>query len=187
MSLKGKTDNIFQSPSQLLERDPSTIRLLQDRLLIRDLGEDERVGSIWIPQTAAERGVGGGGRYRLGIVVATGPGNAFIEAGVDDEGFVRRRLIQKPCEACTGTGRQSFNIREYQWVWCPECNPDGTYDFMEGLNGGPPSMAPIRVPCECKVGDKVIYDRRREAEVYFWGLRFTMCYEEQAVMCIVKE
>lgn len=189
MSLKGKTDNIFQSSSQVLEQDPASIRMLQDRVLLRDLGEPERVNGIWIPQTAAERGVGKDGLLRLGIVVAVGPGNTCIETGIENDGMgpVKRRIISKRCEACGGNGRERFDIYNYQWVWCQQCNADGSFDWCDFINGGPPSRIPVRVPCTCKVGDKVIYERRRESEVYFWGHRFSMVFEEQAIVAIVGE
>src|SRR5580704_9064434 len=118
MSLKNKTD-IYDSPSQLLAIDPATIRLLSDRCLIRDLGDPERIGSIIIPEVARPKARDEWGTLRIGLVVATGPGDRFIEMGWDETSGVRRKLITVPCECVTcryNRKRAYFNIVSYQLV-----------------------------------------------------------------------
>jgi co-chaperonin GroES (HSP10) len=193
MSLKGKTD-IFDSPSQLLEIDPATIRLLSDRCLIRDLGDPERVGSIIIPEVAREKVMHEWGLLRIGEVVATGPGDRFIELGWDDYSGVRRKLITMRC-GCTAHPalnmwgedifgrkpgkRYRFDIVEYRMVElpdgvpCPRCDGSG--------------RVPITIPPQCRPGERVLYSRRREAEVYLEGVRYSLLNSEQSILAVLED
>jgi co-chaperonin GroES (HSP10) len=164
MSLKGKTD-IFDSPSQLLEIDPATIRLLSDRCLIRDLGDPERVGSIIIPEVAREKVMHEWGTLRIGEVVATGPGDRFIELGWDDYSGVRRKLITRKCHWC--------EIVSYTKITCPRCL--GAHRI------------PVTILPQCRPGERVLYSRRREAEVYIGGERFSLLNSEQSVIAVLED
>lgn len=165
------TDNIFCSNAQLLETDITRIRLLEDRVLIEDLGEKETEGSIVIPETAAERGVGKNGLLRLGRIIAAGPGDRFVVTGFDPDSGVKRRAITIPCPECEERGK-FFDIRLYEYAPCPLCNGTG--------------RVPHCVPPQCQVGDVVVYDRRREAEVYFAGKRYALVNAEQSVLAVVE-
>ena len=114
--------DIFESHRQLVSFGAEDIRPLQDRILVRDIPDDEKVGLIFIPPTAAERGAGKQGLLRFGVVVAVGAGDM--------------------------------------------------------LPGG-------RAPMYCQVGDTVLYDRRREAELYINGERHSLVHEEQSVYGIL--
>jgi co-chaperonin GroES (HSP10) len=185
-----QTQNIFESPSQRLEGvDPATIRLIEDRVLIRDLGDVEKVGSIIIPETARGDSAVGSPRLRLGLVIAVGPGDKFVEKGFDEHtGQVLRVAVTVACscgmlerlgKACgveiqKYNPRKWFDIRKYEFVElgpgeaCPLCHDTG--------------RAPVTVPPQCQPGDKVLYDRRREAEH-----RYVLCHAEQAVFAVVED
>jgi len=165
--------NVFYSPSQQLPIEPGSIRMIEDRVLIRDLGDEEKVGSIIIPEEYRQSKTNHP-LLRIGLVVAVGPGDKFIELGVDETGErVRRKLITQECEACEGRGRH-FHPRHYQFETCPWCK--GT------------KRVALRIPAQCQIGDKVLYDRRREAEFYLSdGLRYSLVHAEQAVIAVLEE
>lgn len=172
MSLLNKTD-IFDSPSQVLEIDPASIRLLSDRCLIRDLGDPEKVGSIFIPESAQGCGLAfhEWGTLRVGEVVATGVGDRYIEVGFDEgAGRVRRKLITIPCLCCNGT---FFDIRSYSLMQCPACLGTG--------------RIPITIPPQCNPGEKVLYSRRREAEFYVNGERLAIVNAEQSILAVLED
>jgi co-chaperonin GroES (HSP10) len=193
LSLKGK-NNIYDSPSQLLEIDPSTIRLISDRCLIRDLGEPEKIGSIFIPETCRGKAYDEWGTIRIGIVIATGPGDRFIEVGIEkspnESPRVLRRLITAKCE-CSPMSRERadargvesgkrywFDMRNYCLVElptsekCPLCQDTG--------------RCPITVEPQCRRGQKVLYSRRREAEVYIEGERYSLINAEQSILAVLE-
>lgn len=167
-SLKHK-HGIFESYQQILDWDPLRIRLIEDRLLIRDVPDEPEINGIVKPDNI-ETGVGKNGLYRIGIVVATGPGNKFIEVGTEGYGEdmrVIRRRIGRRCEFCKGTGLLFVDIEDSMSCICDS-------GFM-----------PITIPCTCKPGDRVIYERRKEAEVFIDGVRYGLVYEEQACLAIL--
>lgn len=174
MSLKGKSD-IFESIAQHYDGiadDPAVIRLISDRVLIRDLGEQEQIGSIVIPEVARKPGTGSD-TLRTGVVVAVGPGDRFIEMGVSDEGEVRRKLITGgDCAACNGHGKY-FDIQTYETNECPHC-----------YGGG---KEPLTIPPQCQPGDKVLYSRRAEAEIFLGGVRYTIINAEQSAYAVLTE
>lgn len=163
-NLEVANTNIFESNSQLLSHDAADIRPLFDRLLLRDCKEPEKIGSIWIPETAAERGVGKEGRLRMGIVVAVGPGDPWAKEKVVKGTTQIIRKALGACRECNGEGRNLYSD-----VICPACGGDGIW----------------RKPMYCKVGDTVIYDMRREAEIFLDGVRHVILHEEQAVLAIL--
>lgn len=176
--------DIFESPAQLLPYNPADILPLLDRVLLRDVKDPDKVGSIWIPQTAAERGVGKEGLLRLAVVVAVGPGDPWeVEKLVNGGTSVYREALG-PCryvgpkwymhgkeqEGYPCDNGRVFDMPEYQYNECPECKGSGKQ----------------RWPMQVKVGQTVCVDRRKEGEFYFGGERHTICHEEQAVMGIVE-
>lgn len=176
MSLKNKT-SIFESRSQVMELiDPATVKPVWDRVLLRDVEDQDKIGSIWIPETAAERGVGKGGNLRLGIVVSTGRGDKFIEEGVMAENGLPKRHQLGPCRACQGLKTTHYDVVNHSW--------DNTQEFPCNVCQGD-GMA--RWPMYCSVGDTVIYDRRKECEIYFYGQRHTLIHEEQSVFAVIME
>ena len=169
--------NLFTSRVQNVGTiDPTKIRLRRDQLLIRDIPDPAEitVGSIIIPATAAEQmgGAGKDGLYRYGEVIACGPGESYIEMGLDTEGAVRRKLRTRECLACESCGRNEIDYGECRAGICGFCDGSG--------------RIPITVPTSCRPGDIVVYDRRKHAEFYVNGERLTLCYEEQAVIGIVN-
>lgn len=209
MSLK--TDNdIFRSTSQQVPYKPEDVKLISDRVLIRDLGSPEKVGLIEIPEKYRDK-AGPGGNLRIGVVVSVGPGDRFIEHGVTDEGEVRRSLITTKercpvcsegsafrckacweraqryvpckvepgkCETCGGDLQPCwFDLRGYELVWQTKCIGCGGTGYVE---------RPVTVPPQCLPGETVLYDRRREAEVFLDGVRHVLCHAEQAVIAVLE-
>lgn len=160
---------IFSSPSQHLSYKPEEIRPLWSRVLIRDIHNDEKIGSILIPQ-----GDVGKDTKRIGIVVAVGPGDKFVEDGLDGQGDVVRRLIGE-CSHCEGLGRTIAQAWDSDaiggMVLCFFCCGDGLQ----------------RHNMLVKAGDKILYDRRRECEIYLEGVRHSLVYEEQSVLAVLED
>lgn len=195
-------ESIYDGISQILSAAPDTIRPTWDRVLIRDLGEEEKIGSIFIPETADPIGAGHRGLYRFGVVVAVGPGDKFIECGLDAQGDVRRRAITRGCLHCSEAGfdpnfpvppspiKDPVNPRIATGIdGLPVLVCDRVDIKMVGaacpVCGGQ-QRVPSRAPTECQPGDTVVYDRRREAEFYWRGQRYSLVHEEQSVIMIVR-
>lgn len=145
--------SLFDESSQWLDDfDPTSVKLLGDRVLIRDIPQnDQRIGSIWIPEVSQTGGVGKTGLLRVGEVVACGPGDKYIELWAPD------RKTGKPVPMLD---RDGYAIRDY---------------------------LDERLPMYVKPGDVVVYDRRKEAEIYVGRERFQMCHEEQAIIGVLHE
>jgi co-chaperonin GroES (HSP10) len=180
--MRRDAESIFESIAQdRRDIDPSSIRLIEDRVLIKDLGDLEQAGSIIIPQTARADSRAGSPRLRLGLVIAVGPGDKFVERGMNERtDQVLRVAITEPCKACDpGDGKgpvgRRWNIDDYEFVICPRCN--GT------------KRQNVVVPPQCQPGDKVLYDRRKESEFYFGDdkARYVLCHAEQAVIAVVED
>lgn len=175
-------DNLFDGISNHIDVDPSTIRLISDRVLIRDVEDEEKIGSIVIPESAREKTAPGkDGRLRIGVVVAVGPGDKFLEHGLNAQGSLRLTRITRPvtpedpCSMCRGKDRW-FDIREYRYVAvekepCPYC-----------IDG----RVPVTVPPQCRVGDRVLYDRRRHEEMVIGGVVYSLLHAEQAVWAVLE-
>lgn len=188
MSREKAHTSIFEGDyelSQFIEVDPSKVRPIWSRVLIRDAHDDEKIGSLFIP--AGDKGKD---TKRIGIVVAVGLGDKFTEHGLDNYGQVVRRPVGK-CENCSGEGHvvnrrtephPYTGPRDYDDRPCVECGgkwrDDGTFEAGDGL---------ARIPMEVKPGDKVLYDRRREAEIYIQNVRYSLVYEEQSILGIIEE
>lgn len=182
---KNVDTNIFKSNSQFLHgAQAEQVRPIYDRILLRDIADPDKIGSIWIPQTAAERGVGKDGRLRLGVVVAIGPGDPFKKEWVERDHLTGQHQVMRKslgaCEECGGTGwvySTIPNMPAWQGIWngvnkvsCLSCHGDGVK----------------RWPMLCKVGDTVLYDVRREAEIFLDGVRHTILYELQSVLAVME-
>ncbi len=183
--MKTANENIFESNSQLLfSLNAEDIRMLFDRILIRDQKDPGKVGSIWIPETAAERGVGKRGLLRIGVVVAVGPGDPWAREKMAKGSTQVMRKSLGECETCAGCGQiktfrssggmgmvapASWSKQDVPVETCPACKGDGIR----------------RHPMYCKPGDTVIYDRRKEGEIFINGERFGILHEEQAVLAIL--
>ena len=183
MSLLGKTHIFNEIANRLHGVDPSSIRLISDRVLLKDLGDLEKEGSIIIPEAYRERGLNQFGTYRKGVVISTGPGDRWLEVGIEefDNGAprVRRKAITKPCEKCEN------GIMKHVVV-------DGlVFDVVSPLEKCPwcegSTRRPICVPPQCKPGDIVLFDRRREAEIYLNRERYTIINAEQSVLAVLEE
>jgi co-chaperonin GroES (HSP10) len=157
--------------------DPSMIKPMAGRVIVRDIHEDDKDGryaSLVLPQNIEKAE-----RRRLGVIVAVGEGDRWItmkERG--PYGAFRCKGIK--CQDCAGAGTVDFFVMPLGWLGqvreptlseCTTCH--GT-----GLG---------RLPMETKPGDRVIYDRRREAEIEIGGERYSLLYEEQGCLAIIDE
>jgi co-chaperonin GroES (HSP10) len=141
--------SIFDSPSQLLDHiNPTEVRPIGDRLLIRDVHDDEKIGSILMPERSDHFIDSTKDRHREGIVVAIGQGDRWLE------------------------------------VWHQWNEVSGKeHSYMRTKKVSTPNG---RLATECKVGDRVIVDRRRDEEIYISGERYYLCHEEQAILGIIE-
>lgn len=183
-SLENVDTNIFRSNSQFVHNlDATLIKPLWDRCLIRDIPDPDRIGSIWIPETAAERGVGKEGLLRIGVVVAVGPGDKFTREWVERDHLTGQHHVQRKalgrCPDCEAPG---FQITRYVDPPYNEQYPAFTYKVCPTCSGD----GIRRWPMQCKVGDKVIVDRRKEAEFYVNGERLYLVHEEQAILAVLE-
>lgn len=169
-TLKGK-ESIFQSPSQRVDHiDPKTIKLLGDRILVEEIDqEDGRVGSLVIPETCRNKS-----KIRRGVVVAVGPGDNCVERvdgkAIDADGrpMLRRKWVA--CDTCRGTGNHITEDGELvDALNCQACGGRGTG----------------RILPQVKPGDKVLFDRRREAEIRIQGRDYSLVFEEQSIFVIL--
>lgn len=127
--------SIFESHQQILDIIPEHIRPLEDRVLVRDIPDEEMVGSLVAPETARDRDLN-----RRGIVVAVGLGDRFYEKG---KNTITGEVIRK------------------------------------AVKGG-------RLPMEVKVGDRVIFNRRKDMEFFVDGERYNFVNEEQSILAILE-
>lgn len=171
MSLLGKS-SIFEGIGNEFALDPSSIRLISDRVLIKDLGDMEKDGQIIIPEKYRERGLNADGTYRVGLVVAVGPGDRFLECGITEENQVRRKLLTEPCGLCDAGGTM-VDVMNGESLICPRCEGSG--------------RQPVCVPPQCMPGDVVMLERRREAEVYLNGVRYLLVHAEQSVIAVLED
>lgn len=117
--------------------DAAAIRPLFDRVIVRDIPDEDRVGSIFLPEAHINNRAG----LRMGVVVAVGDGDKWVEAGLDNYGNPKRKGLK-------GIDRLSMSV---------------------------------------KVGDKVLYDRRREAEIYIDGQRLSIVNESQSIVGVLED
>jgi co-chaperonin GroES (HSP10) len=172
MSLKEKY-SIFEDGSQYFSIDPHDIRLLHDRILVRDIPDPEKIGSIIVPTSSEAAGL------RFGEVIAVGPGDKWIEKGLDENGNPKRASVAM-CEC----GHHSAIHSEGTWgAGARPClMVDGLgedFDYCQCKDFNP------RLPMDVKPGDIVIFDRRRECEVYIEGDRYALIHQEQSVLAVL--
>src|SRR5579885_398518 len=134
------SESLFYNPHNSMGLNPRNLRPLFDRVLVRDVPDRERIGRLWVPEIAQNRGIGKNGLLRYGVVVAIGPGDKTFE-----------RMVHK--------SKQASRLRVHPW------------------RGRPVGW---RTDLQVKPGDKVLVDRRREAEFTFAGERHGLVYEQQA-------
>lgn len=168
----GAARTIFDGPGSHIDCDPAAVKLLSDRVLIKDIPQDDSTrGSLVIPEVAQRDGVGKGGLFRIGVVIATGPGDRFSEHGLDVDGVLRRRLLTKACGDCRGTGVRTIRAVRLADIEC-QCDH---------------GRVPVVIPPQCKPGDVVVYDRRRSEELILNGERFQLSHAEQSVLAVLEE
>ena len=165
MNLK-HAHSIFDGISQILDHDTDEVRPIGDRVLIRDLGPVEHSAIIAAPDTTKDKA-----QLRYGLVLACGIGDRFTEHGLDGNGNVRRRVITRPCKMCV-TG-QFFDARQYRRIPCPACKGE--------------QRIPLVVAPQCKVGDRVIWNIRREAHFQMRGENVYLIHAEQSVWAVVED
>lgn len=170
---KNVDTNIFKSNAQFVHGlKADGIKPIWDRLLIRDIPDPDKIGSIFVPETAAERGLGKNGLLRLGLVVAVGPGDKFTREKVMRDNTTGAHYVKrKALGACLACKTPPYGWSADEWsMGCSACTGDGVR----------------RWPMYCKVGDTVLYDRRKESELFIDGERFCLLHEEQAVMAVME-
>lgn len=157
-TLKGK-ESIFDSPSQRIDEIiPAHIRPMEDLVVVKDIPDEEAIGSIVIPNSARDRD-----QNRRGLVVAVGLGDRFYEKGKDPiTGEIRRRTVGM-CECGCPKWKHVTH-------WCMDC---------ECNNFSP------RLPMEVKVGDRVLFNRRKDMEFFIDGDRYNFVHEEQSILAIL--
>lgn len=163
--------SIFDGLSQAMDRlQPEQIQPILDRVLVRDVAEVEKVGLLFIPQTAKEQGIGKNGLYRRGVVVSVGPGDKFKELGFSESGMLRRKRVT--CPGCSGSCNQFLRADGFVEDCAFPCRCDGT-----GLG---------RLPIQVKIGDMVIYDRFKQSEITIKGVRHSLINLEQAIFAVME-
>lgn len=176
MDLNVKTNmsrsSMFDSMSQIMNgTDPTTLRPMFDRLLVRDVPDAElSPGGIVLTAAPSLGGLGKTGRIRIGEVIACGKGDPWFNWM--EKGKVK--IHSYPCPRCGGgfmrggtswLAKQAEESGDYLRPWCPRCEGRGH----------------SHVDLIVKPGDRIVYDRRKEAEIFIDGERFTLCHEQQAV------
>ncbi len=159
--------SIFDGLSQAMDAlQPGKIQPILDRCLVRDVAEVEKVGLLFIPQTAKEQGIGKNGLYRRGVVVSVGPGDKFKELGFGEDGKLRRQRVEVEPECdCV--------------LYGPRKPGDCKSVTFEETGCG-------RLPMPVRVGDTVIYDRRKDLEVTIRGTRHSLINLEQSIFAIME-
>jgi chaperonin GroES len=148
--------------------NPKKIKLSRDRVLIEDIPDADKIGSIWVPEVAK-----GLEQIRQGLVVAVGPGDTGIETiteshGTDADGRPLTRIRRAVCGICKGSGTvfpSPTNHVEYARD-CPRCKGGG---FRH-------------LPISVSVGMKILYQRREESEITIQGRLYDLVYEEQSIL-----
>lgn len=134
----------------------SNLRLLGDQVIVKCLGTADRQGSIWIPLSAQEfRKIhqSGGDYLHRGEVLATGPGDKLVCFVCRDRDCrtATYRLADRLWKTSDKVTQVAANPK------CRRCQGDTTRHQREGY----PEKKRAEMPV--KVGDIVLYERRREA------------------------
>lgn len=116
--------------------NPAEIIPLGDRVLVRHLSHQEKIGAIFIPQNAQEQATytKDQGFVFRGVVVAVGAGVDYIERLNAKATAWERRYLSEP------------------------------------------------VPIDVKVGDVILFERRREAELILDDVMHSIIHEEQSIL-----
>ena len=184
--INGIVDRLDDHGKRYDHIDPSKIRLLHDRCLVRDLGAPAQHGLIHVPDTANKGGVDEYGYTRIGLVIATGPGDKFVEMGIDAPdalGYhnVRRKLITQTCDTCNGMKHIGYDFYQLKVVGVPfGMGPQCAICGGEGI-------IPVTMEPQCKPGERVLYDRRREMEFVIFGQRFLILNAEQSIYGVLED
>lgn len=163
--------------------DPTTIRPMAGRVIVKDIHDDEHDGrfeSLVLPQNVQKAE-----RKRLGEIVAVGEGDRWItmkERG--PYGAFRHKGIK--CEVCDGLGKTVFDVVNYGRLPATKDNIDPRPNMPVSKCHACHGSGLSRLPMETKPGDRVIYDKRRECALELAGESFQLCYEEQAILCVLE-
>ncbi len=167
--------SIFDGLSQAMDAlQPEQIQPIMDRVLVRDVAEVEKVGMLFIPQTAKEQGIGKNGLYRRGVVVSVGRGDKFKELGFGEDGKLRRQRVECGC----GDGM------ELRKTCSDVCPASGVLHCHACSKCGGSKLG--RLPMPVRVGDTVIYDRRKDLEVTIRGTRHSLINVEQSIFATME-
>lgn len=139
------SETLFYNPHMRIGMKPEAVEPLFDRVLLRDVPDQDKIGSFIIPEDARNKGMGKNGLLRQAVVVAVGPGDKQLERMVRTSKTTSRLKVTH------------WRGREIGWRTTPHV----------------------------KVGDRVLTDRRREAELYINGERYWIVYEQQAILAIL--
>lgn len=172
-------------------RKLDSVRLLGDQVLVRCLGTADKQGRIFIPQTAQEgRKIhqSGGDYLHRGEVLKVGPGDktlfgVCIECFETTERIPRRRMSQYD-------DRHQLTVGK-----CHKCGGELSEVERLSANGFEPGMVTGRAPMPVAVGDIVLYENRRDAELRptrfeFEGLEdqtFVVLLAEQHILAVLDE
>lgn len=172
-------------------RNLNDIRLLGDQALVKCLGTADKQGSIHIPASAQEaRKIhqSGGDYVHRGVVLKTGPGDKTLlcfclVCGTRTERIPRRRMSQYDDRHQLTVGKCRNCGGELQH-WC-------RLSMQHIKSGGEYDRAEMPV----SVGDIVLYENRRDAELRptrfdFEGLEddvFVVLLVEQHVLAVLDE
>lgn len=169
--------HLFDELSQHIQNvDAADVRPVFDRCLVRDIPDEDQIGSIIVPETAGPIGVGKKGLLRLGEVVAIGPGDPWQSERYDKE---TKRVVRKAlgaCKVCDGAGVTNYDIvndlfhRDGPTFPCNICKGDGIH----------------RWAMQVKPGDRVIFDVRKEALFHIGGEDLYLIYEQQSILAVVE-
>lgn len=164
MSSLANKESIFESYSQVIEVSPDSIRPIYDRVLVREIPREEKEGSLFLPETSRDNK-----KIRTGIVVAVGLGDKAKEFIPDQKNV-------------NSDGRPWIQYYAYEVCWCGHHESDH-HEFCyqcdcKAFDG--------RAPMSVKPGDRVLYDRRREAEIFIDGEKYSLIHEEQSILAVIE-
>ncbi len=162
--------SIFDTLAQVLVVDPKQIIPIVDRCVIQDIPQEDRRGSIYIPESHNNKDL-----IRRGLVVAVGPGDKYTEHGFDNTSQVRRKLVV--CETCKGgpffratpPGADNDYLGKIEKV-CPYCSGQAA-----------------RLPMPVKVGDRVLYSKRKDLEISIGGALYSLVNVEQSIFAVLED
>ena len=138
-------ETLFYNPYLRIGMKPEAIEPLFDRVLLKDIPDEELLNGLFRPQGSSV-GMGKNGLLRQAIVVAVGPGDKQFERMVKTSAKMARLKVSP------------WRGREMGW----------------------------RTDVLVEVGQRILLDRRREAEVYIDGTRFSLVYSHQACLGVLE-